>query len=281
MAEMSSSAGGDSVEPRWRLGERSQRSGRRARVPCDWRLRLPLRLPHGGTGRLGRDGRMAVPAPIRLAERVRGPARSRRRGLPLRPAELRAPVARRYVPGSNVLETSWMTAPAGWSFTTPLSSRPEATRTPRRCAREGSDRATPSTCSCARSSASTGRSRSRRSASPPSTTRPRSAAGGWSTTGRARRGRERRRRDAAAPRGHPARDRRPGRPRRAHARDRRARLRVPVLARGAERAGRRRRRRPTHRGDASTCGGAGWSAGPSPTTRGAGPCSARRWRSRA
>jgi GH15 family glucan-1,4-alpha-glucosidase len=31
----------------------------------------------------------------------------------LGPTELRAPVARRYVPGSNVLETSWMT-PTGW-----------------------------------------------------------------------------------------------------------------------------------------------------------------------
>src|SRR5689334_17613610 len=31
----------------------------------------------------------------------------------LGPTELRAPVARRYMPGSNVLETSWMT-PTGW-----------------------------------------------------------------------------------------------------------------------------------------------------------------------
>ena len=47
--------------------------------------------------------------PLRLAQHLRGPARPRRRRLAPGPRGLRAPVARRYVPGTNVLETSWMT----------------------------------------------------------------------------------------------------------------------------------------------------------------------------
>ena len=84
--------------------------GRRPRLPRDRRLRLPLRLPHRRPGRLGRDGGVDVPAaasthrassrPCSIAARAPGA---------WAPAGLRAPVARRYVPGTNVLETSWMT----------------------------------------------------------------------------------------------------------------------------------------------------------------------------
>ena len=54
-------------------------------VPADRRLRVPVELPHRGAGRAGRLGRLAVRACLRLAERVREPARPRRRLLPARP----------------------------------------------------------------------------------------------------------------------------------------------------------------------------------------------------
>ena len=50
----------------------------------------------------------------------------------LGPAELRAPIARRYVPGSNVLETSWMTDHR-------LDGRPRRARTRSRVDEDGED----------------------------------------------------------------------------------------------------------------------------------------------
>ena len=51
-------------------------------LPADRRLRLPLGLPHRRAGVLRRHGRMDVPAALRLAQRVRDDARSRRGRLP-------------------------------------------------------------------------------------------------------------------------------------------------------------------------------------------------------
>ena len=74
----------------------------------------------------------------------------------LGPTELRAPVARRYVPGSNVLETSWMT-PTGWMVVHDALVLAPAERRGRHrtCTLASSAPTTPSTCSSARSSAST------------------------------------------------------------------------------------------------------------------------------
>ena len=55
---------------------------------------------------------MCLPRPG-LAERVRRDARPRRRRLPARPADVTVPAARRYLPGTMVLETTWRRAPAG------------------------------------------------------------------------------------------------------------------------------------------------------------------------
>ena len=49
-------------------------------VPADRRLRVPLQLPHGRAGRARRRDRLAVRPALRLAERVRQPARPRRPG---------------------------------------------------------------------------------------------------------------------------------------------------------------------------------------------------------
>ena len=81
-----------------REGRGVQGSGRRPRLPRDRRLRLPVGLPYGRPGCLGRDGGVDVPAPLRLTQHLRRPARSRRRrvapgpngpagagGAPLRP----------------------------------------------------------------------------------------------------------------------------------------------------------------------------------------------------
>ena len=88
--------------------------GRRLAVPADRRLRLPLGLPHRGAGRARRLDRVAVPAPLRRRRASSGrcstaaPARS---AWP--PTASRSRPARRYDPGTNVLETTWMT-PTGW-----------------------------------------------------------------------------------------------------------------------------------------------------------------------
>ena len=56
-------------------------------VPGDRRLRLPLRLPHRRAGRSRRHGRVALPAALRLAERLRRPARPVRGRLAVRPVQ--------------------------------------------------------------------------------------------------------------------------------------------------------------------------------------------------
>ena len=53
-------------------------------VPADRRLRLPLQLPHRRARRPGRRDRLAVRPGLRLAERLRQPARPRGRLLPAR-----------------------------------------------------------------------------------------------------------------------------------------------------------------------------------------------------
>ena len=70
------------------------------------------------------------------------------------------PGARRYEPGTNILETTWMT-PTGWvvvrdALTHRAVARARATRSRRTRARRPTT--TPTTCSCARSSASRARS---------------------------------------------------------------------------------------------------------------------------
>ena len=132
-----------------------------------------------------RQRRVAVPAAHRLPERVRRDPRPRRRRVPARPGRhARCPAARRYLPGTMVLETSWGT-PAGWIIVRDVLldravappgralAAPTAARRPT---------TTPSTCCCAPSAASTARSSSRSTASRCSTT----AASGatWEYTGR-------------------------------------------------------------------------------------------------
>ena len=60
-------------------------------VPSDRRVRLPLRLREQLPDRTRRVGRMALPAPSRLAERLRGPARPLGRFVPLRTLEHHGP----------------------------------------------------------------------------------------------------------------------------------------------------------------------------------------------
>ena len=86
----------------------------RLAVPADRRLRLPVGLPHRRAGRPRRLDRVAVPAALRLAVGVRRAARPRRRAASgSAPTASTCPAGRRYVPGTNVLETTWMTPP-GW-----------------------------------------------------------------------------------------------------------------------------------------------------------------------
>ena len=77
-------------------------------------LRLPLRLPHRRPRLLRRRGRVALPPPLRLAQRLRGPARPRRRPLQgCKPRGVIVPISRRYEPGTLVIETTWVTD-TGW-----------------------------------------------------------------------------------------------------------------------------------------------------------------------
>ena len=52
--------------------------GRPLAVPADRRLRVPVQLPHRRAGRARRGGRLAVRPALRLAQRLRHPARPRR-----------------------------------------------------------------------------------------------------------------------------------------------------------------------------------------------------------
>ena len=67
----------------------------------------------GSAGRARRCGRLAVRAPVRLAERVRQPARSEAGMFRFGPFGINVPTARHYEPGTNVLVTTWKT-PSGW-----------------------------------------------------------------------------------------------------------------------------------------------------------------------
>ena len=83
-------------------------------VPPDRRLRLPVGLRGDSAGGTGRQHRVDVPAAVRLTERVRCPARSQCRAASGSVRHSQAvPTARRYLPGTNVLETSWGTK-TGW-----------------------------------------------------------------------------------------------------------------------------------------------------------------------
>ncbi len=82
-------------------------------LPPDRQLRLPLRLPHRRPRLLRRRGRVALPPPLRLAQRLRRAARPRRRPLQLRPRGVIVPISRRYEPGTLVIETTWVTD-TGW-----------------------------------------------------------------------------------------------------------------------------------------------------------------------
>ena len=79
-------------------------------VPADRRLRLPLGLRVDGTGRPQRQRRVALPPD---GWTVRACSARSSTGTPAgsasRPADMTTPAARRYLPGTMVLETSWGT----------------------------------------------------------------------------------------------------------------------------------------------------------------------------
>ena len=85
----------------------------RLAVPADRRLRVPVGLPHRRAAGAERDDRVAVRAALRragvfgcLLDRGAG-------GFRLGPYGIGVPGARRYEPGTNIVETTWMT-PSGW-----------------------------------------------------------------------------------------------------------------------------------------------------------------------
>ena len=102
-----------------RAGQRRQivsRAHARAPVALSAHLlvRIPLGLPHRRPGLTRGLGRVALPAPLRLARAssARSSTGAPASGGSARPAWC-APVSRRYEPGTNVLETTWMTG-SGW-----------------------------------------------------------------------------------------------------------------------------------------------------------------------
>ena len=108
---------------------------------------------------------------------LRRAARPRRGRLPPRALRRALPVARRYEPGTNMLETTWMT-PTGWAScaTRSRSATGEDERAEART-RARRPTTTPTTCSCAPSSASRARCRPSWSASRCSTTAPSTPSG--------------------------------------------------------------------------------------------------------
>ncbi len=264
---------------------KGHRAGARAAGPelsRDRRLRLPLRLPHGGACGLGRDGRVAVPAAVRLAERVRGSARPRRGRLPAR-------ADRPAGAGRAALRAGLERARDELDDQDRLDDRPRRPRTGCRGARRTARACAPAswgaqdaehmlmrTVECVHGSIEVEadlRARLR--------LRDRGGELEARRQGGARRGRQRRRGDAAAARRHPPRDRRPGRPR-GDAPSRPASAPSSCLSwreelsgpGDADEAGIASRER-------STCGAALAGARQrSPTTRGAGPFSGPRSRSR-
>ena len=140
-------------------------------VPADRGLRVPVRLPHRRARRAGRGDRLALRPVLRLAERLRQPARPPGGLLPLRavrdqPSDRAALRARHERPRDDLEDAR----PAGCVVRDALTIGPadhedEITPTPGR-----RRTTTPTTCSCGRSSASRARSRSSSSASRRSTT---------------------------------------------------------------------------------------------------------------
>ncbi len=97
---------------------------------------------------------------------ILGPAR--RQSFRVAPSDVTVPAARRYLPGTMILETSWGTA-TGWIIVRDaLADRPVAPRGATCPARSAAPRPTtrPSTSCCARSAASPARCRPSSSASP-------------------------------------------------------------------------------------------------------------------
>ena len=134
-------------------------------VPADRRLRLPVGLPHRRARRARRHRRVAVPAALRRPERLRRDPRPQRRRLPPRArASMGVPAGRRYEPGTNILETTWMT-PTGWLVVRDaliIGRWRERTAGLDDRAHAPADRLRgPPRASCARSPASTARRRSR------------------------------------------------------------------------------------------------------------------------
>ena len=80
---------------------------------ADRRLRVPQRRRGVGPGRARRIGRLDVRPALRRTERLRVDPRRPRRVVSARAARRSGPAARRYLPGTMVLETSWGTA-TGW-----------------------------------------------------------------------------------------------------------------------------------------------------------------------
>ena len=154
--------------------DRHQAAAERSRavaVPADRGLRVPLELPYRRADRAGRRGRLALRSRLRVAERVRQPARPRGRLLQVRPVRDHASDRAHYEPGTNVLVTTWKT-PSGWIVVRDaLTMGPTESRGRRsRRTRGRRPTTTPTTCSCAPSNASAGASRSSSSASRRSTT---------------------------------------------------------------------------------------------------------------
>ena len=95
---------------------------------------------------------VVVPAALRFAERVRRDARpATRAAFRLAPADVDVPAARRYLPGTNVLETSWGTS-NGWIIVRdvlligPWHHEHERSHTHRRAPTDSTE---PTTCCCA------------------------------------------------------------------------------------------------------------------------------------
>ena len=146
----------------WRHDRRPRRRGSSqslvppVAVPADRRLRVPVGLPHRRARRAGRLDRLALRAQLR--RRRACSARSWTAGRDrsgFGPFGINAPAARSYVPGTNVLTTTWHT-PTGWIVVRDaLDDGPEPpARTRSRRTRGRRPTRTPSTCWSARSSAS-------------------------------------------------------------------------------------------------------------------------------
>ena len=161
---------------RLRAGGAAER-GRAVAVPADRRLRLPLELPHGRAGRPRRRDRLAVRAGVRLAERLRQPARPRGRLLPAsgRSGSTTRPTAALRAGDERARDDLEDAVGLGRRprRVDDGPARPRGRRSPRTRGRRPTT--TPTTCSFAPSSASRARSRSSSSASRSSTTAAQSA----------------------------------------------------------------------------------------------------------